>query len=88
MDKDGQSHYMLGVFLLKKSQSSQVWLGDDPETDTFGGPQLRDRRVGVHHSWMVDFMENTIYIWMIWGCPDFRKPPYKNMVHRLVMVGS
>ena len=26
-------------FPVENGSSSQVWLGDDPETDTFGGPQ-------------------------------------------------
>ena len=26
--------------------------------------------------WMVDFLETAIKIWMIWGYPYFRKPPY------------
>ena len=26
--------------------------------------------------WMVYFMENPIYKWMIWGYPHFRKPPH------------
>ena len=25
--------------------------------------------------WFVDFMENPMKIWMIWGYPCFRKPP-------------
>ena len=29
---------------------------------------------GYTHSWMI-YMGNTIYKWMVWGYPDFRKPP-------------
>jgi len=29
------------------------------------------------NSWMVDFMQNPSYKWMISGDPHFRKPPYR-----------
>ena len=38
--------------------------------------QLKKFPGGTPNSWLVYFMENLIYKWMIWGYPYFRKLPY------------
>ena len=60
---------------------------------TNGNRVFKDPNMGISMNmgtpkWMIYFVENHIYKWMIWGYSDFRKPPYEKIFRGSLFVAD